>query len=94
MANHGHGRKPERPWAGVGGKMAIEIKNIDEKLTGVEKKIEKMEDKMEKKTAQLASDVAVIQDQYLCCSSTSRYPRRICGHMRQTHTTVRHTAVT
>ena len=66
-------RKPEPPWAGLGGKMANEIKDVQHKVTGVEEKMDKMEgnihdkvtgveDKMDKMEGNIHDKVGNIQD--------------------------------
>jgi|EP01047_Picozoa_sp_COSAG01_P025454 hypothetical protein len=41
-------RKPEPPWAGLGGKMATEVKNVDQKVDRIDKAVKSVDTKMDK----------------------------------------------
>eukprot|EP01043_Picozoa_sp_COSAG02_P075096 COSAG02_NODE_15327_length_1181_cov_1.560074_2_plen_106_part_00 len=49
-------RKPEPPWAGLGGKMATEVQKIDEKVEKVNRKVERI-DQVEEKVDQMQKKV-------------------------------------
>ena len=92
-------RKPEPPWAGLGGKMANEIKDVQHKVTGVEEKMDKMEgnihdkvtgveEKMDKMEGNIQDKVTGVEEKTAQMQAKVQELSSAVSEMRETQATI------
>ena len=70
-------RRPEPAWAGLGGKMALEVQKIDEEVQKIDEEMQKFDEKMDKLAcgmAELKGEVSQLKElmvKVLKCTTTS-----------------------